>query len=47
VTTTITAKVPEERLTELMEAAGRSSVTIEELVCLSIEDLLSRPDAAF
>lgn len=39
--------INEERLTELMEAARRSNVTIEELMYLSIEDLASRPDAAF
>jgi len=45
--TTITVTMPEDRLTKLTEIAERYNVTIEELVRLSIEDLLSRPDAAF
>lgn len=44
---TITITVPENRLTRLAEIAERFDLTVEELVRLSIDDLLSRPDAAF
>ena len=45
--TTITVTVPEDRLSKLAEVARRFNVTVEELVRLSIEDLLAKPDAAF
>jgi hypothetical protein len=45
--TTITVKVPEDLLARLAPIAESFNVTIEELVRLSIEDLLSRHDASF
>ena len=45
--TTITIALPDERLLELKERAVQYSVSPEELVLISIEDLLSRPDESF
>jgi hypothetical protein len=45
--TTITITLPEDRLLKLKERATRLSVSPEELVRVSIEELLSRPDEAF
>ena len=45
--TTITVTVPEDLLVRLAPIAESFNVTIEELVRLSIEDLLSRHDASF
>jgi hypothetical protein len=45
--TTITVALPDERLLALRERAVRYSVSPEELVLISIEDLLSRPDESF
>jgi antitoxin FitA len=45
--TTITIVLPDERLLELKERAVQYSVSPEELVLISIEDLLSRPDESF
>jgi hypothetical protein len=43
----ITITLPEERLLKLKEMADSLGVTSEELVRLSIDDLLTRPDRAF
>jgi len=43
----ITITVPDDRLTELKRLASRLRVTPEELVRVSLEDLLDRPDEAF
>ena len=43
----ITIKLPSERLTKLQETATHFGVTVEELVRLSVEELLSRPDQVF
>jgi len=45
--TTITIALPDERLLELKERAVQYSVSPEELVLISIEELLSRPDESF
>jgi hypothetical protein len=45
--TTITITLPNDRLLKLKERATRFSVSPEELVRVSIEELLSRPDEAF
>lgn len=41
---TITVAIPDERLQRLREAAARLGVSPEDLVRVSIEDLLTRPD---
>lgn len=43
----ITITLPDERLLKLKEMADSLGVTSEELVRLSIDDLLTRPDRAF
>ncbi len=45
--TTITITLPDERLQELKETASKLKVSPEELVRVSIEDLLTRPADAF
>ena len=45
--TTITIALPDDRLTQLQEIANRFGVSPEDLVRVSIEELLSRPDDAF
>jgi hypothetical protein len=44
---TITVALPEERLVELNEKARQLGVPPEELVRVSIEDLLTRPEEEF
>ncbi len=44
---TITVPLPDERLQKLKERATRLRVSPEELVRVSIEELLTRPDPAF
>jgi predicted transcriptional regulator len=43
----ITVTLPDERLAKLREFASRLSVTPEELVRVSIDDLLDQPDESF
>ena len=43
----ITIDLPEDRLLKLQEVASRLSVTPEELVRVSVGELLDRPDDAF
>lgn len=45
--TTITIALPDERLSQLQEIANKFGVTPEDLVRVSIEELLSRPEDAF
>jgi hypothetical protein len=45
--TTITMSLPDARLVQLRETAARFDFTAEELVRVTIEDLLARPDDAF
>jgi metal-responsive CopG/Arc/MetJ family transcriptional regulator len=47
VMTRITITLPDDRLLELQAFAARLNVSPEELVRVSIEELLSRPDEAF
>ncbi len=42
--TTITISLPDDRLRELTELSEKLNVAPEELVRLSIEDLLTRPE---
>lgn len=44
---TITVALPEERLAKLNEMARQFGVVPEELVRVSIEELLTRPEADF
>jgi hypothetical protein len=44
---TITVALPEERLVKLNEMAKQLGVVPEDLVRVSIEELLSRPEADF
>lgn len=44
---TITVTVSDDRLEKLKEVAGRFNITPEDLVRVSIDELLSRPDEAF
>ncbi len=45
--TTITIALPDDRLVKLKEIAARFNISPEELVQVSIEELLTRPDDAF
>jgi len=46
-TTTITIDLPDERAKRLKEMASRLGVSPEELVRVSVEELLARPDEEF
>ena len=43
----ITITLPDDRFSELKEKASTLGITLEELVILSIEELLSRPEDDF
>ena len=43
----ITISIPEERMQRLQEVAARFGLSPEELVRLSIEELLARPEEDF
>jgi predicted transcriptional regulator len=45
--TSISVTLPNDRLLKLQEIAARLGVTPEDLVRVSIEELLARPDDAF
>ena len=45
--TTITVSLPDDRLQKLKEVALRFQIAPEELVRVSIEDLLARPEEEF
>jgi len=45
--TPITISLPEDRVQRLQELASRLGVQPEDLVRLSIDELLGRPDEAF
>ena len=45
--TTITITLPEDRLLKLREKAVHCGVTPEQLVRVSIEEFLARPEEAF
>jgi hypothetical protein len=44
---TITVELSKERLQELEQLARKFGISAEELVRLSVEDLLTRPDEQF
>jgi len=44
---TITVTVSDDRLAKLKEVAGRFNITAEDLVRVSIDELLSRPEEGF
>jgi predicted transcriptional regulator len=44
---TITVPISEDRLSKLQEIAARLKITPEDLVRVSIEELLSQPEEAF
>ncbi len=43
----ITVSLPNDRIKELEEKSSRLGLTLEELVLLSIEEILARPDHEF
>ena len=43
----ITVTVSDDRMAKLKEIAGRFSISPEDLVRVSIDELLARPDDAF
>ena len=45
--TTITVELPNERLQKLQEMALKFGVSMEELVRVSVEDMLTRPEEEF
>jgi FXSXX-COOH protein len=45
--TTITISLPDDRLRQLQELAARFQVAPEDLLRVSLEELLARPDEAF
>ena len=45
--TTVTVTLPDDRVLKLKEVAGRLGVSSEELVRVSIEELLTRPEETF
>lgn len=45
--TTITITIPDDRLRKLQEIAARLQVAPEDLVRVSLEELLTRPDETF
>lgn len=45
--TTITISLPDDRLQKLKEIAMRLNIAPEELVRISIEELLTRPEEEF
>ncbi|WP_017316444.1 hypothetical protein [Mastigocladopsis repens] len=44
---TITIHISDDRLVKLQETASRLGVSIEELVLMSVEQLLKQPEASF
>ena len=45
--TTITIELPSERLQKLQEMALKFGVSMEELVRVSVEDMLAQPEEQF
>lgn len=43
----ITVSLPNDRIKELKEKSSRLGLTLEELILLSIDEILSRPDQEF
>jgi antitoxin FitA len=44
---TITVQLPEDRIEQLKERATRLGVSLEDLIRVSVEELLSLPDEQF
>ena len=44
---TITVTVPDDRLSKLEDIAKRYNITPEDLVRVTIDELIARPDEAF
>ena len=44
---TITIELPNERLQKLQEMAQRFGVSVEELIRVSVEDMLTQPEEQF
>ncbi len=44
---TITIELPNERLKKLREMSSKFGVSMEDLVRVSVEDMLSRPEEQF
>jgi predicted transcriptional regulator len=45
--TTITIPIPDDRMRKLQELAARFNITPEDLVRVSVEELLARPEEQF
>ena len=45
--TTFTITIPDDRLSQLKEMAAHFQITPEELVRVSLDELLTRPEDAF
>ncbi len=45
--TTITIELPSERLQKLQEMAQKFGISMEELVRVSVEDMLTQPEDQF
>jgi antitoxin FitA len=45
--TTITIPIPDDRMRRLQELAARFNITPEDLVRVSVEELLARPEEQF
>jgi antitoxin FitA len=45
--TTITIELPKDRVQKLQEMALKFGVSVEELIRVSVEDLLSQPEEQF
>lgn len=45
--TTLTVTLPDTQLSELKEAAKKLGVSVEDLIRVSIDELLSKPDTEF
>jgi predicted transcriptional regulator len=45
--TTITIELPSERLQKLQEMASKFGVSMEDLVRVSVEDMLTQPEEEF
>lgn len=44
---TITIQIPDEHLLKLQQKATRLGISVEELVLMSVEELLNQPETSF
>ncbi|MBD2356930.1 DNA-binding protein [Tolypothrix sp. FACHB-123] len=44
---TITINIPDEHLLKLQQKATRLGISVEELVLMSVEELLNQPETSF